>query len=291
MSDEFVIIKVPDILGKDGHEIENFYNRISQPLPDRQYVLDLNQVNFIRPYGVIALVIAGRNLSKTSGRKVIVQNISMQVYQYLERMNLFDVGSDWLQPTGILKERWNRTSHTYNLLELTIINQSKDIETVVSRSDNIFERWLQRSYLHDLLNVLIELCANVHEHSGDCYGCVLIQKVTSQGQAVVRLAVGDIGCGVRGSLFGSKKYNALEDSLDYLLKAMNGQTSRLTGRGGLGLRQVERIAGASSGCLWLRSENSAIFSRGTGTIQGIRNLAYVPGTQVAVELRSPIDIK
>ncbi len=291
MTDNLVIIKVPNILGRDGYGIERFYNLINKPLLNGQYVLDLKQVNFIRPYGVIALVIAGRDLSKRSGKTVIIKNISMKVYQYLERMNLFEVSSDWLQPTDILEQRWNRTLRTYNLLELTIVNQFEDIGTIVSRSNNIFERWLQQSYLRDLLNVLIELCANIYEHSGDCYGCVLIQKVTYLDQAVVRLAVGDLGCGVRGSLLGVNESNVIEDSLNYLLKAMNGQTSRLTGRGGLGLRQVERIAGASNGCLWLRSGNSAIFSRGVGTIQGIRNLVYVPGTQVTVELRSPLDMK
>lgn len=287
-----VTVEVPNILGGNARDIEAFYNRIQEAFPAHQYVFDMSKATFIRPYGMLALFLAGRFLflEKNLEKKVTLKSMNLKVHQYLERMDFFNVGYNWFQSTEILQERWSRNPETANLLELTLISGYEDIEAVVFRAETVFDRWLQSPYLKNLLNVLSELCANVYEHSKDKYGCALIQKTEAQGQAIIRLAVGDIGRGVRGSLSTIHQNYNLVDALDYLLEAMNGRTARLTGRGGLGLRQVERIVNANGGYLWLRSEDAAILSRGQGTIQGQRNLAYFPGTQVAVELRSPLTL-
>ena len=130
-----------------------------------------------------------------------------------------------------------------------------------------------------------------YQHSGDHHGCALIQKyeVPSRGQAVVSLAVGDLGRGIRGSLV-ARHGEIGREPLDYLQEAMRGRTARDTGRGGLGLRRVEQITASEKGDLWLRSETSAILSQGPGTAQGFRDMTAIPGTQVAVEFHAPLRI-
>ena len=141
--------------------------------------------------------------------------------------------------------------------------------------------------LGDLLNVLSELCANVYQHSGDHQGCVLIQKYSPfPGRVTVNLAVGDLGCGIKGSLI-ARHGEIGQETLDYLREALCGKTSRASGRGGLGLRRVEQIVEARGGYLWLRSENAAILSRGQNQTQEHTDLVSIPGTQVAVELYAP----
>lgn len=110
-----------------------------------------------------------------------------------------------------------------------------------------------------------------------------------RGRVDVCLAVGDLGCGIRGSL-AARHGEFGEDPLDYLQAAMGGKTARSTGRGGLGLRRVEQIAGSEGGYLWLRSETAAILSRGPRKAQGRGELISVPGTQVAVEFHAPLRI-
>ncbi|MCC6190550.1 MAG: sensor histidine kinase [Anaerolineales bacterium] len=156
---------------------------------------------------------------------------------------------------------------------------------MIGQAERIFAYWL--GDVGSLLTALSELCTNLYEHSQDPSGCVLIQKNDwpSQGQVVVRMAVGDLGQGIRGSLsarhgpFGS-------EPIDYIRAAMDGRTARASGRGGLGLRRVEQIAQSKQGYLWLRSETAAMLSRGPGTQDMQANLALIPGTQVAVEIRA-----
>lgn len=284
-----VRLEVPNVLGGDTQDVEQFFLLVQSTLSAAAYVFDMKNVRFVSPYGVIALITTARYLSTRSDQPVWLDNLDDRIHSYLHRMDLFDLGWSWLQPTSRLDGHWARNPQTPNLLELTVIVGPEDVTMVASRARRIFSRWLMVPNLGSLLNILSELCANIYQHSGDRYGCVLIQKyeMTTRGQAIVNLAVGDLGCGIRGSLVA--RHGELgQEPLDYLHAAMNGRTSRHTGRGGLGLRRVEQIAASEGGYLWLRSESAAILSRGPGRILEYRNLALVPGTQVSVEFHAPL---
>jgi anti-sigma regulatory factor (Ser/Thr protein kinase) len=283
--------RAPNVLDGSTQDVEEFFSLIKGAARVDQYIFDMSAVRFVKPCGVIALVIATRYLSHLSDQRVCLKNIPDEVHSYLHRMNLFEIGQDWLQPGDAPDEEWYRNPQTPNLLELTRITGPEDVEAVASRAERIFSHWLMVSNLGDLLNVLSELCANIYQHSGDRHGCVLIQKYKSfmGDRAIVNVAVGDLGCGIRGSLV-SRHGEIGEEPLDYLREAMQGRTARQTGRGGLGLRRVEQIAASRGGYLWLRSENAAILSRGPDKVEERSNLVFVPGTQVAVELQAPLRI-
>lgn len=285
-------IQVPNVLAADVEDVEMFYTCIKALPLAEQYVFDMSIIAFIKPYGAIALIAAARYLYTCSGQPVRLENLADQPYLYLDRMDIFDIGRDWLQPPNILSEEWARDPQTPNLLELTKISSPNDVTAVVSRSERIFSHWLKIPDLYNLLRVLSELCGNIYEHSGDSHGCVLIQKyqMIQQNRVIVCLAAGDLGCGIRGSL--TTRYGSIgQEPLDYLHQAMSGQrTARSTGRGGLGLRTVEQLAGSEGGYLWLRSETAAIFSRNSDKRRGQRGLADIPGTQIAVEFHAPLQV-
>ncbi len=285
-------IKVPNVLAADIEDVEKFYAEVMGLPNAERYAFDMSIVDFVRPYGAIALVVAARFLSKISGQAVRLENLGDRLFHYLERMDIFNVGGDWLHPNNTLLEEWNRNPRTPNLLELTTIGCAKDVETVVSRSERIFAEYLKPPDLCNLLMVLSELCTNIYEHSGDRHGCVLIQKyhVTAQELVIIRLAAGDLGCGIRGSLVN--RYGVIgNEPLDYLHEAMSGQrTARLSGRGGLGLRTIEQLAGKQGGYLWLRSETTGIFTRNPDKRRGQKDLVHMSGTQVAVEIHAPLKI-
>jgi len=287
MASESTIL-VPNVL-TDVRSVERLYASITEAPPAEQYVFDMSAVGFAKPYGVIALVSAARQLSSLSGHPVRLENLAGDIQAYLDRVDLFDVGSDWLQPSATLDEEWSRNPQTVNLLELTPIAGPEDVTTIASRAHRVFSYWLTIKNLNSLLSVLSELCANVYQHSGDLQGCVLIQKYEAamRGQVIVQVAVGDRGCGIRGSL-ASCHSDIGEDPLDYLKAAMRGLSARSSGRGGLGLRRVEQIIASNRGYLWLRSETAALMTRGPKRIQTHERLLHVPGTQVAVELRAPL---
>ena len=283
------IINIPDILSGSLDRIDHLYALLQEIPPSEAYDFDMDAVSFVQPYGIICLVLAARLLSKRSGQTVTICNLRTNIHQYFQRMNIIQVTEPWLKISGELGEEWIRNPSTQNLLELTLVRSRDDVLNIVDRTENVFTRWLVMSNLRELLTAVSELCTNIYEHSQDINGCILIQKYALQlsNQVKVCLAVGDIGIGIRGSLsmrFGKQQLSPMQ----YLHKAMEGNTSRSSGRGGLGLRTVEKIAAQNAGYLWLRSENAAILSRGEKERQDQLNLASFPGTQVVIEFIAPL---
>lgn len=283
-------IRIPETLKYGITGVEDLYNSVLNSPRSNRYVFDMKEVRFVEPCGVIALLSDARHCAALSGNRVILTNLSEQLSPYLERMDLFEVGERWLTPIGNLGERWSRSSCSLKLLELTRIAGPDDVEAVVERAERIFAPCLTEDELGSLLSVLSELCSNVFEHSYDPDGCALIQKYHSEQrhQSKVCLSVGDMGRGIRANLverhgeFGG-------EHLDYLRAAMNGMTSRASGKGGTGIQRVRGITAAHQGYVCLRSETAAI-SDHSHRIQPSRDLAFVAGTQVSVELRSAWEI-
>lgn len=280
-------IKIPDSLSINPDKLNSVYQMlVGLPVSDR-YVLDMNQVKFAHPYGVVGLVMASRILSNRSRNPVVIKNLKKDIHQYFHRMDIFSVAKSWLQVSDQIDEEWLRNPSTPNLLELTLIRDQNDILKIVTRTEEIFSRWLIVSNLRFLLTSVSELCTNMLEHSQDSYGCILIQKyaLATLNQVKVCLAAGDLGIGIRGSL--SNRFGSPELEPQYFLhKAMEGSTARFTGRGGLGLRTVEKIAAENEGYLWIRSETASIMSRGERKRQEQVALVNIPGTQVVFEFKS-----
>ncbi|MEO0564653.1 MAG: ATP-binding protein, partial [Chloroflexota bacterium] len=251
--------------------------------------IDMLHVTFIRPYAVIALVTTARQHHTRTGQPLTLTNTPLRVHQYLERVDLFRHLGDIIRTETTLTELFDRDQPNPKLLELTPITGTNDMLRVITAAERIFAFWLHVRNLRRLMSVLSEICANAYQHSGSSTGVVMIQthEATSKDQVRVRVAIGDVGIGVRGSL--SARFGEIEpNTLGYLQQAMNGRTSRHTGRGGLGLRVVQQTVGEGGGYLWLRSEDAAVLSDGVGANTGYEDLAMVPGTQLSVDFHAPL---
>jgi hypothetical protein len=271
------------------NSIEQVYAKIPY-INDASLLLDFSATNFIKPAGIIALMLISQYVAQTSGQPIQITNLETDLLAYLERVNFFKVAKQWVQLEGELPEQqWDRNPQTANLLELTPITNAVDVAMVIERAEAIFFRWLQLPNLGSLLKVISELCSNVYQHSGDPHGFIMIQRyrVVSRNEVDVVVAVGDMGRGIRGSL-ATKHPEFGDDPLDYIQAAMEGSTSRHTGRGGLGLRTVEETVAKEGGYVWLRSETAAIRSYGPNRRYPFTDLATMPGTQVVVEFRAPL---
>jgi len=283
------VVTLPNVLGGDVLPVEQFYAALAEVPKAKQYILDAKHISFVKPYGIIALLLATRQLAAHSEYPLQLKNIPSNIHSYLQRMNFFNVSHNWLTTPDTLEESWARSAYTPNLLEITVISNSDDVLNIVSRASRIFSRWLILPDLNGLLSVISELCANVYEHSQDQLGCVLIQKHSSeqQGYVQVHLSVGDIGCGIRGSLAAIHK-DIGPEPIKHLLAVMQGRTSRQTGRGGLGLPRVEQIVRQQNGYLWIRSETAALLRRGANDLIQKTSLTYLPGTQIAIGFQAPL---
>lgn len=283
-------VLIPDALKYGIAGVETLYSAVAHAPRSARYVFDMKDVPFLQPCGVIALLSAVRHCSDLSGHRVIIINLNDRLFSYLDRMDLFKVAEGWLAPIGNVTDRWNRSSHTANLLELTKIGCPEDVEAVVERAERIFAPCLTEDELGSLLSVLSELCSNVFEHSHDPHGCALIQKYHSEqkNQSKVCLSVGDMGRGVRASL--AERHGEFGGGpLDYIRAAMNGMTSRRSGKGGTGLQRVREITAAHQGYVCLRSETAVISDHGH-RVQSNSSLAFVAGTQVSVEMSSAWEV-
>lgn len=275
--------------GSGFRAVEVFYQTLQYPNPI-QYIFDLSDAGFVKPVGIMALVLAARSITEQSGHPVRLTNLDGELLAYLERINLFEVADEWLQlDQDFPEEKWDRNPQTANLLELTPIRGAADVANAMARAEAVFGRWLQLSDLGSLLKVISELCSNIYQHSGDPNGLVLIQRYQSiyRGEADVILAAGDIGQGIRGSL-AAVHPELGDEPLSFIEAAMDGTTSRHSGRGGLGLRTVEETVAKEGGYVWLRSETAAIHSLGPDRRYTYSDLAPMPGTQVVVELHAPL---
>lgn len=280
-------LEVPNVLSNGPSGVETFFMQVAQLPRGGRYVFDLAHVTFVEPCGVIALLTAARHLSLISGKQVLFKNLREDTHQYLDRMDLFQVGRTWLRPTLSLNQEWSRNAGTVNLLELTCVRNYDDVSAVADRAEAIFADWLDRDELQNLLQVISELCQNIYQHSGDPDGCVLIQKYYQDEQRVfICLAVGDSGCGIRASLWD--RYRGLgHEPIDFIRAAMDGTfTARDTGRGGLGLRTVRNIASAHRGYLTVRSDTASVTDWGRGSLRPVIGLAPLAGTQVSFKMYS-----
>lgn len=270
-------------------DLDFLFSCATEISPSSRVTLNLERAGFITPSRAVALVLACRYINSITHTKVFLRNISRDVQKYLLRMDLPVGAHEWLEIDNLGDDEWGRNPHTSQLLEMTKIGSTQDVEHVIERSENIFGHWLDKSALNSLLNSLSELCSNVYQHSADADGVVLIQKYEKQSLNVVnvQVAVGDLGRGIRGSL--ELRHGQIANSaVDYLKLAMEGKSARNTGRGGLGLRRVEQILQENSGSLYLRSHNAFILSHHkTGRTFGSENV-FFPGTQIALGLNFPL---
>lgn len=277
-------VLIPNVLGDHAVDVEDFYR-----LTVDADTLDMGAVRFIRPYGVTALIAVARAYHAKHDQPLMLVNVPLRVHQYLERVDLFRLMGQYIQTDSTLTEYFDRTQSAPKLLELTRIRHTVDMLTVIAQVERIFAYWLQVSNLHSLIHVLSELCANIYQHSADDEGMVIVQthEAVSKNAVRVRVAIGDAGVGVRANLRACCG-DLGDEPLPYLQQALDGITSRHSGRGGLGLRTVQRVVQETGGYFWLRSETAAVLVNDDGQRQVWHGLPYVAGTQAAVELHAPL---
>jgi anti-sigma regulatory factor (Ser/Thr protein kinase) len=257
-------------------------------------IIDLHDVTFIDPYGMVGLLEIGE-LSKSKGtRQTLFLPKSEEVIKYLERMDFFKFANTYfrLKPSEPeIPERYLRSSYSDVLLEITPIEKSDDIHFIVGKVKERAHAILARHLYYDekaingFIVALSEVCQNILEHSEDT-GFVGIQKYHFQNlnKNIVKIAVMDIGIGFMKSL--SQRLE-LKDDLDAIEKALFHGESRYFDRGrGHGLAAVRRFVNQWNGKLSIRSGTAKllIIPDWAWGKEGEVNLIYFPGAQINIML-------
>lgn len=257
-------------------------------------VIDLQEVNFIDPYGMVGILEIGELLKSEGIRKTIHLPQSEEVLKYLERMDFFSFARKYfkLDPSGPeISERYQRSFYSDVLLEITPIEKSDDIHFIVGkvrdRAHSILTRHLHydEMAINGFIVALSEVCQNIIEHS-KTKGFVGIQKYHFQNinKNVVKIAVMDIGIGFRKSL--SERF-LLKNDFDAIDKALLHGASRYTDEGrGHGLAALRRFVNQWNGKLSIRSVSArlSIIPEWTWGKEKELHLTHFPGAQVNIML-------
>lgn len=257
-------------------------------------VIDLRDVTFIDPYGMVGLLEIGKIFYKGDAKKIVDLPQSEEVLRYLERMDFFQFATKYfiLEPViAHISEKYSRSSDSDVLLEITPIKKSDDIHFIVGkvkeRANAILTSHLNydEHAINGFIVALSEICQNIIEHS-ECKGFVGIQKYYFQNlkKNVVKIAVMDIGIGFKGSL--SERFS-LKNDLDAIEKGLLHGASRFADKGrGHGLSAVRRFVNQWKGKLSIRSGTAKLsiipeWARGKTKEY---NLNYFPGAQIHIML-------
>lgn len=256
--------------------------------------MDLRDVSFIDPYGMVGILEVGRFFNAGGMRKTILLPRSEDVLKYLERMDFFKyAGSYFYLDAGgpNMHDRFLRSSHSDVLLEITPVEKSDDIHFIVGKVKNRAHTILDRHLHYDdhaingFIVALSEVCQNVIEHS-ESTGFVGIQKYHFHNleRNVVKIAVMDLGIGFRESL--SERVTTVND-IEAIKQALLYGVSRYVDEGrGHGLAGVRRFVNQWNGKISIRSgtaKYSIIPDWGWGKEKEV-NLIPFPGAQINIML-------
>jgi anti-anti-sigma regulatory factor len=264
-----------------------------------QIIIDLEQVRFVDPYGMVGLLAMARFLRQRDFEPVLMLPRSEEVMKYLDRMDfsrhaehLCSLDLTTLWPDG----EYSRSTHSDVLLEITPITRAEDIHYIVDRvrerAQTILSQNLhyEQSAIDGFVVALSEVCQNIPEHSEDV-GYVAIQKYfygRRLGKNLVKIAVMDLGIGFRTSL--APKYatqsTVWSDLLALRLATFEG-ASRYDDPGrGQGLSAVRRFVERWHGKLMIRSGSARVGLSPAWERSATRQtkLTPFPGTQVSIVL-------
>ncbi len=260
----------------------------------RSEQIDLRDISFIDPYGMLGLLEIGELCMLEDVKKTVLLPQSNEVCAYLERMDFFTHARRYFSldqsPCQTTNQK-SRSPESDVLLEITPIERSNDIHAIVGtvrdRAQAILATHLRYDdrAINSFIVALSEICQNVTEHSEN-KGFVGIQKYRfqSMNKNVVKIAVMDIGIGFRKSLSGRFK---LRSDLDAIDKALLHGASRYEDEGrGHGLAAVRRFVEQWQGKISIRSGTARLsiipaWARGKAKES---NLIAFPGSQINILL-------
>lgn len=272
---------------------EDTFEQVLQVFNDAP-VIDLCEVSFIDPYGMVGILEIGELLKSNCIQKTIHLPMSEEVLKYLERMDFFKFADNYfgLEPSNPkISGKYLRSLYSDVLLEITPIERSDDIHFIVGkvkeRADAILKKHLHydKRAINGFIVALSEVCQNIIEHS-EKKGFVGIQKYHFQNlnKNVVKIAVMDIGIGFKKSL--SERFS-LKNDFEAIEKALLHGASRYADEGrGHGLAAVRRFVNQWNGRISIRSGTAklSIIPDWSWGKEKETKLSYFPGSQINIML-------
>jgi anti-sigma regulatory factor (Ser/Thr protein kinase) len=282
-----MIIKIERTL--DRINIQRALDQVFQVNIEKKYILDLGQIKFVKPYGLVVLLQLMDYLSENSRLEIIYPK-DTSVLTYMHRAHFFDYAEryvpidSWIKG---LKMLVHYDENNQTMIDITRIEDKKDIRNTLefvnnqTRSILVNELNYDSNDVTDFLVVLSELLDNIPRHSLSYgYVCAQTYRYWNKPGRYVSVCISDKGIGIRRSYEES-------DYLDFVrltdVKALNlaiikEKSSKK--RGGNGYKGIKEKIIKFGGTLYVRS-GTADFTLLTG--EGIKigqQVSSFFGTQI-----------
>lgn len=257
-------------------------------VPGQPLEVDLRDLHFIDPYGLVTLCLMARYGDALSSRVVFHLPEAFALRTYLGRVR-FAAAVDEVELVGptLIVDQEREKEESEALLEITRIEERADIETVLSKIGQRVEAILAEELryteveINQFKNVVAELCHNILDHSEN-WGYLTAQRYLDSrvGKKYVVIGVGDLGIGIKKSL--SMRHDVADWSHGTaILNSLQKHFSRDETRG-LGLYIVNQICDRYNGSLHIRSGDTRVYIRGRWHWEHAS--VHFPGTQIAIAL-------
>lgn len=247
-------------------------------------VLDLRNVRFIEPFGIIYLFwMVGTLLNRGAERVTIMPPDSEDVRNYLVRMHFPQLFSDEtrvrFRPVDIANRRVRERNLSERLVEATRFALENDDEVralTASVMETILSQAGELSVETRRLRLgIVELLSNVEVHSQTGSGLLTVQTYAG---GRVQIAIGDGGIGIPAAL--RDVVGDLPD--DQTIRcALERNVSSRVGRGGLGLPSIVEEVEATDGYMVIRS-GCAQVKVGSGEVSSRNDCTPILGTQIEI---------
>jgi anti-sigma regulatory factor (Ser/Thr protein kinase) len=264
--------------------------------------LDLTRVQFMDPFGMVALVLFINHLPDEA-RPVRLRmggfdwergeqnpHNSSNAASYLTRMNFWDAVFERIDaPPGKIPLRPKGLVDQNVLLDITIFRTHDAISAMLQQTGDILRNlgYTVTARGH-VLEVLSELCSNVLLHANTLFGGVAAMQTyrNHAGTRYVVMSIGDAGIGVRKSLAHNAALTArLDSDAQALGVAVQAGSSRFgSGGHGGGLPRVLEIARRYGGRVALRSGSGALAYNGANNERRAFDASFLQGTQLRISL-------
>lgn len=270
--------------------IQCFENMLKQLNPNSpMFTVDLRKIRFIDPFGLVSLLLLAKWLNTITPDLFYVIPENLNVNTYLERMKFWEQIENYafIYPLPNIVKKRSTSSNSDVLLELVPIKDEDDVGSAVGlimdKMKNLISKNLQISseITTKFCICLAEVCQNIPQHSHD-WGYAAAQTYFYKGQPFIKMAVGDLGIGIRTSLWGNNDLDWRQDR-KAIVSALELGVSRYSDLGrGLGLSQVKKYVDQFKGRMQIRSGQARLYFNQQKMFSF--KTPFFPGTQISIDL-------
>lgn len=247
---------------------------------------DLQKFELPTPSAVISLQILIKIAAEKTRNQVLIKTEDSSLRGFLNNINFsFVTGQYELAPERSDSKIQPQIEPFVNFMHL---KNGYDIITVTEQLELLLYKWFPGhkyvKYRQSIRTAAAEICSNSIEHSNKSNSeCIfMVQQYYILDRMVVEIAVADTGIGIKQHIYN--KYGTIGNlDTDYILYAMEGNSGRPEGGGGMGLLRIQEITSDYYGVFRIQSGNGLI-SYSDKIIRTTTLNASWPGTQCQIIL-------